>query len=92
MNCNVFLQCKGNELCVDVYHKQSFWMNMLSKLLLLVTCIDTFEVLSDIMAQWYDMLNTFIIAFDFCNAKKMNCALIKYKESLLVFIKKCHHS
>ena len=35
-----------------------------------------FEVISDIMAQWYVMINTFIIKVNFYNAKKMNYALM----------------
>ena len=34
------------------------------------------KVISDIMLQWYDMFNTFIITINFYNAKIMNCALI----------------
>ena len=37
---------------------------------------DTVKVISDIMAQWYVMVNTFIISINFYNAKKMNCALL----------------
>ena len=27
------------------------------------------------MAQWYEMIITILITINFCNAKKMNCAL-----------------
>ena len=37
---------------------------------------DMFKVISDIMAQWYEMIISFIITINFCNAMKMNCALI----------------
>ena len=35
-----------------------------------------FTVISDIMAHWCDMWNTIFIATNFCNAKKMICALL----------------
>ena len=35
-----------------------------------------FKVISDIIAHWYNMWNTIVIAFNFCNAKKMICALM----------------
>ena len=35
-----------------------------------------FKVISDIMAHWYDLWNTIVIAINFCNAKKMICALM----------------
>ena len=31
-----------------------------------------FKVISDIMAQWYLMVNAFIMTINFYNAKKMN--------------------
>ena len=34
-----------------------------------------FKVISDIMADWYDMWNIIVIAINCCNGKKMNCAL-----------------
>ena len=46
----------------------------LSNVLQLEPCHDMFKVISVIMAHWYDMLNKFLIAMNFCNAKKMNCA------------------
>ena len=35
-----------------------------------------FKAISDIMAHWYELINTFIITINFCNAKKMNCSLM----------------
>ena len=35
-----------------------------------------FNVICDIMAHWDAMLNSIIFAINFCNAIKMNCALI----------------
>ena len=35
-----------------------------------------FQVISDIMAHCYDIWNTIITAINFCNARKMNCALM----------------
>ena len=35
-----------------------------------------FKVVSEIMAHWYDMGNTILIAITFFNAKKMICALM----------------
>ena len=34
------------------------------------------KVICDIMTHCYDMLNTFIIAINFYDAKKLNCALM----------------
>ena len=54
---------------IVVYHELS---KCVSNLLQLEPCNDIFKVISDIMAQWYDMLNTFFITIDFYNAMKMN--------------------
>ena len=35
-----------------------------------------FKVISDIMAQWYLMVNAFIITSNFYNQKNINCALM----------------
>ena len=35
-----------------------------------------FKVITDIMAQWYQMINTILFAINFCNAKKMNSAFM----------------
>ena len=36
-----------------------------------------FKVISDIMAQWNNlMVNAFIITINFCNEKDINCALL----------------
>ena len=48
----------------------------LSNLLQLEPCNVMFKVISDIMAHWYDLWNTIVIAINFCNAKKMICALM----------------
>ena len=45
-----------------------------SILLQLVPCNDMFKVISDIMAEWNDIINTFFITINCCNAKKMSCA------------------
>ena len=45
-------------------------------LLQLDQCNVMFKVISDIMAHWYDLWNTIVIAINFCNAKKMICALM----------------
>ena len=42
-----------------------------------------FKVISDIMAHCYDMWNTIINAFNFCNSMNMNCTL--------KFIMRNHH-
>ena len=43
-------------------------------------CNDMINVINDIMAHWYELINTFIntllITINFCNLKKMYCALI----------------
>ena len=36
-------------------------------LLLSEPCNDMFKVISDVMAQWYEMINTFIITIHYCN-------------------------
>ena len=50
-----------------------------------------FKVISDMLADRYDMRNTIIIAINFCNAKKMNCALISIimEEYVLVMYYSC---
>ena len=53
-SCNQFLQCKENELRIDVYHKQSLW-NCFSNLLLFGPCGDMFKVISDIIAHCYEI-------------------------------------
>ena len=59
--------------CLSSYH---YGVKSLSNLLLIEPCIVMLKVISDIIAHWYDMWNTIVIAFNFCNAKKMICALI----------------
>ena len=44
----------------------------LSNLLQLEPCNDMYKVISDIMVQWYEMINTFIFTINFCNAMRMN--------------------
>ena len=44
---------------------------------------DILIVITDIITDWYVMLNTIMIAINFCNAKKMNCALRFTKQSCL---------
>ena len=48
----------------------------LSNLLHLEKCNVMFKVISDIMAHWYEMWNTIVIAISFCTGKKMICALM----------------
>ena len=45
-----------------------------------------FKVISDLMAHWYDMWNTIVIAIIYCNAMKMNCAFLFVKLLLLQLI------
>ena len=52
---NQLLQCKENELCIDVYNEQSYIGKCLSNLLQFEPCKDMFKVISDVMAHWYDM-------------------------------------
>ena len=51
-----------------------YGIKCLSNLLQLEPCNVMFKMISDIMAHWYDMWNTFVFASNFCNAKKINCA------------------
>ena len=53
-----------------------YGIKCLSNLLQLEPCNVMFKVISDIMAHWYDMWNSIVIAINFCNAKKMICALM----------------
>ena len=53
-----------------------FGRKCLSNVLQLQRCSDMFNVVSHIMAHWYELINTFIITINFCNGKKMNCALM----------------
>ena len=45
-------------------------------LLQLEPCNDMFKVISDVMAHWDEIMNKIIITINFCNAMKMNCALM----------------
>ena len=36
---------------------------------------EMFKVISGVVVQFYHMINTSIIVMNFCNAKKINCAL-----------------
>ena len=51
----LFLQCKENELCIDVYQSNHYGRKCVSNLLQLEPCNDMFKVISDIIAQSYDM-------------------------------------
>ena len=53
-----------------------YGIKCLTNLLQLEPCKVMFKVISDIMAHWYDLWNTIVIAINFCNAKKMICALM----------------
>ena len=53
-----------------------YGISCLCNLLQLEPCNVMFKVISDIMAHWYDMWNSIVIAINFCNAKKMICALM----------------
>ena len=46
----ISLQCNENELCIDVYYKQSLWR--FSILLQLEPCSDKSKVICDVMAHW----------------------------------------
>ena len=35
-------------------------------------CNDMIKIISDTLAQWYEMMNSFIITINFCNAQIMN--------------------
>ena len=48
----------------------------LSILIQLVQCSDMFKLIFGIMANWYELINTFLITINFCNAMKMNCAFM----------------
>ena len=78
--CNWFLQCKENELCIDVYHKQSLWNEFLSNLLQLEPRIVIFKVICDIMAHWYDMWNSIVFAINYCENDM--CTEVYHKQSL----------
>ena len=72
----MFLHWKENDLCIDIYHKQSLWKKCLSYLLQVEPCNVMFKVISDIIAYWYEIGMTIVIAIRFCNGKKMICALM----------------
>ena len=67
---------KEIDLYIDVYHKQHYGIKCLSNLLQLEPCDGMFKVISDIMAHWYEMWNTIVIAIRFCTGKKMIGALL----------------
>ena len=65
----LFLQCKENELCIDVYQSNHYGRKCVSNLLQLEPCNDMFKVISDIIAQSYDMWNI-ITSINFCIERK----------------------
>ena len=52
-----------------------YGIKCLSNQLRLEPCNVMFKVIFDKMAQWYNMWYAIVIAVNFCNAKKMICAL-----------------
>ena len=57
-----------------------FGIKCISNLILQEPCNVMFKVISDIMAHWYDMWNTIVFAINFCNAKKIICAIDVYHQ------------
>ena len=55
-----------------------YGLKCLSNQLLLEPYNIMFEVISDIIAHWYDMSNTFVIAINFCNAELCHYVIISY--------------
>ena len=53
-----------------------YGMKCLSNLIQLKPCNAIFKVTSDIMPHSYDLRSTIVMAINFWNAKKMNCALM----------------
>ena len=80
-------------ICPLMFFISNHWgIKCLCNLLQLETHNVMFKVISYIMVHWYDMWNSIVIAFNFCNAKKMISALmftisnhygIKYLRNLL---------
>ena len=70
----------------------------LSNELQLEPCYVMFKMISDIMVHWYAMWNTIVNAINFCNAKKMICALkliINYRHGIkclcnLLYLEPCN--
>ena len=65
-----------NDLCINVYHMDHYGIKCLSNPLQLERCNVMFKVISDMMAQWNYVRNSIVIAINFCNGKKMICALM----------------
>ena len=42
-----------------------------------------FQVISDAMAQWYEMINAFLITMNFCTAKENNFFIDVYDQQSL---------
>ena len=70
---NIIVIGKENDLCIDINDINHDGIKYISNLL---PCNVMFKVISNIMAHWHDMWNIIVIAINFCNAKKMICALI----------------
>ena len=59
-------------ICVMMFIiSNHYGIKCLRKILQLEQCNIMFKMISDIMAHWYEMGNTIVIAIHFCNAKKM---------------------
>ena len=70
------MQCNENDLSSMFIINNHYGTKCLSNLLQLEQCNVIFKVISDIMAHWYEMWNTIVIAISFCTGKKMICALM----------------
>ena len=54
-----------------------------------------FKGISVVMAHWYDLRNTIVIAINFCNGKKIICTLMflisnHYGLSILLLLEPCN--
>ena len=71
--CNVIKMCCALMFIISNH----YGIKCLSDLLQIEPCDELFKVISVVMSHWY-MLNQFIIAIIFCNAKKIKCAVFYY--------------
>ena len=56
--------------CALIFIISNHGIKCLCNILQLEPCNDVFKVIYDIMAHWYEMINTIIIRINFCNAMK----------------------
>ena len=61
-----FSHCKENDFCIFFLRCNHYGITFLCNLLQVEQCNVMFNVISDIMAHWFEMWNTIVIILKFC--------------------------